>query len=237
MADLKALALKYYITFLVGQPKKDAQGITLDAQGLPTTDITKMVPEFELKGNPSAEVIAAIGKGSYYQCQFLEAAEENTKMIGGVLVDLGPTAPKLKTVNVFESKYKVIYNAIAQQIANGKVVIVVPFKKTILAGGKEIITCTAKIEQFAMPGYWLKADCGFNHYMYTRNPLTHILEERKVGGWDDKTGKWLENKRTTINWVDVFLFGSELDAAEAIFKLEVAAAKKFEFIMPAETQK
>jgi hypothetical protein len=225
--DYKDLKVKYYETFIVGTAKTDPSGVPVDANGVSTQDPTKMVPEFIRVGNPSAEVVAAIGRGKFIQAQFIEIGESDPfKNLGGKQLELGPLAGRGKTVVLFESRYRVVYNALAERINAGKTTLIVPVTERIIAGGKKIYTCTAKVNDFAMPGYHLKTDCGFDHFMYQRSALTHKLEKRLTPGWDDN-GKWDNNKCSSINWVDVFLFADEIIAAEALIKAEIAIAKRF----------
>jgi hypothetical protein len=222
------LSLKYYEVFLVGVPKTDAQGVPVsDPKLVSATNEKGLIPEWIRTGNPSTEVIAAIGKGRFIQTQMMEVtSEEPFKKLGGVVMELGPMVDRAKTVVIFESRYKAPFQAIEAKIAAGKVDLITGFTTKQLGGGKTLTTCIGKIAEWAMPGYHLKQGCGFDHYLYQRNATTHKLEKRLTPGWGDD-GRWDNNKCATINWVDIFLFANELDAADALIKAEMDIAAQF----------
>ena len=222
--DLQNLPIKYYETYLVGTAKRDAQGIAVDASGAPTTDVTKMVPVYSRVGNPAAEVIAAIGRGKFYQATFIEKAEGDNVVRNGF--EVGPVVGRGKTVIIFETRSRVIFNALAEKEAAGKITTIVPLALDTRAGRTTNFICTGKIEGFLMPGYHLTQACGFDHYLYRRNPLSHKIEPIVTPGWGND-GKWDANKKTTVNWVDVFLFADQILAAEAFIKAEMSIAKKY----------
>jgi hypothetical protein len=215
-------SLKFYQVSLVGIPKTDAAGVPVkDEAG-------NLIPEFVHVANPAAEVVAAIGRGRFYQATMIELAEgDPIKNLGGKSVEIGPMAGRGKAVNVFEGgRHREVFKAIAEKVAANQVKILVPFTTKTVAGGKTQTTCVGVIENWALPGLHIISDCGFDHYLYQRDPLTHKVEKRYTPGWDDN-GKWDTKKCTTINWVDVFLYANEIDAADAFIKAEMAIAAKF----------
>jgi hypothetical protein len=215
--------LKFYQVSLVGIPKVDAAGVPVKD---PVTG--EFIPEFVHVGNPSQEVLAAMGRGRFYQATMIEQTQGDPMAnLNGKSVEIGPLAGRGKAVNVFEGgRSKEIFTAISEKVAAGRVNIIVPFTTKTIAGGKTITTCVGVIQDWALPGLHIIEACGFDHYLYQRNPVSHIVEKRLTPGWDDK-GKWDTNKCTTINWVDVFLFGNEINAADAFIKAEMAIAAKF----------
>ena len=218
----EAKTLKFYQVSLVGIQKVDASGVPVkDAEG-------NFVPEWAHTGNPAAEVLAAIGRGKFYQATMIELAEgDPMKNLSGKTVEIGPYAGRGKALNVFEGgRFREIFTAISEKVAAGKIKVIVPFTTRTIAGGKTVTTCVGVIQDWALPGLHIIAACGFDHYMYQRNATTHIIEKRLTPGWDDK-GKWDVNKCTTINWVDVFLFANEINAADAFIAAEMAIAAKY----------
>jgi hypothetical protein len=207
--------LKYYDVYITGRAKLDANNNpVVNADGSYDIDYCRTSTQ------TSDMLKAGIPGGRFFQTSMVENnVKANTiQLPDGTIAELGSLVDRGITVNVFEARQSEPFKDLINAVEKSKVELIVPPKgKTVNPVGK--------VKAFLQPGLQLPYETGFEYYRHRRDPVDHIDKAQLFWAYDDK-GKMTQQKRST-NRGQLFLFGNQFDAVEALIKTQINQDAKF----------